>query len=111
MELFLFFFFFLEGGIVDANMIPQNEYQNQQNSTEENICQIKVQTANKESLMIPLRKNQPFKILIASCARQWGVNKSKIKLYFDGEPININDTPESLDLEQEACIDLCISTK
>ncbi|XP_035719738.1 uncharacterized protein CG4449-like isoform X1 [Vespa mandarinia] len=101
----------LEGGIVDANVIPQNEYQNQQNSIEEDICQIKVQTANKESLIIPLKKNQQFKLLIGICARQWGVNKSNIKLYFDGEPINVNDTPESLDFEQEACIDLCISTK
>ncbi|XP_043685718.1 uncharacterized protein CG4449 [Vespula pensylvanica] len=101
----------LEGGIVDADMISQNEYKNRKNSIEENICQIKVQTANKESLMVPLKKNQQFKILIASCARQWGVNKSNIKLYFDGEAINASDTPESLDLEQEACIDLCISTK
>nr|XP_050869361.1 uncharacterized protein LOC127072742 isoform X1 [Vespula vulgaris] len=101
----------LEGGIVDADTISQNEYKNRKNSIEENICQIKVQTANKESLMFPLKKNQQFKILIASCARQWGVNKSNIKLYFDGEAINVSDTPESLDLEQEACIDLCISTK
>ncbi|KAK2575876.1 hypothetical protein KPH14_007247 [Odynerus spinipes] len=96
----------LEGGIVDENMIAQKEQ-----NIEENICQIKVQTANKESIIVPLKKNQPFKILIASCARQWNVSESSIKLYFDGESINVNDTPESLDLEQEACIDLRISTK
>lgn len=101
----------LEGGIIDANLIAHNKHQNPKNIIEENICQIKVQTANKESLMIPLKKNQQFKILIVSCARKWNVSESSIKLYFDGEPINANDTPESLDLEQEACIDLRISTK
>ncbi|KAI4474377.1 hypothetical protein M0802_015632 [Mischocyttarus mexicanus] len=98
----------LEGGIVDANIMSQNNYQNQQNNIEEDICQVKVQTANKESLVIPLKKNQQFQILIASCAREWGIKKSNIKLYFDGDPINDSDTPESLDLEQEACIDLRI---
>ncbi|XP_015176625.1 PREDICTED: uncharacterized protein CG4449 [Polistes dominula] len=98
----------LEGGIVDASIISQNDHQNQQKIIEEDICQIKVQTANKESLVIPLKKNQQFQILIASCAREWNVTKSSIKLYFDGDPINNNDTPESLDLEQEACIDLRI---
>ncbi|XP_043496589.1 uncharacterized protein CG4449 [Polistes fuscatus] len=99
----------LEGGIVDASIISQNDHQNQQKIIEEDICQIKVQTASKESMVIPLKKNQQFQILIATCAREWGVEKSNIKLYFDGDPINNSDTPESLDLEQEACIDLRIT--
>lgn len=79
-------------------------------SNDEDICNIKVQTANKkQSLTIPLKKDEPFKMLFANCAEQFGVKENNLKLYFDGEQINPSDTPESLDLEGEACIDLHIS--
>lgn len=99
----------LDGGIVNADVMAQNEDHNQ--VIEEDICQIKVQITNKESLIVPLKKNQQLKLLTTTCARHWNIDESSIKLYFDGECINFNDTPESLDLEQEACIDLRISTK
>jgi len=79
-------------------------------SNDEDICTIKVQTANKkQSLTIPLKKDQQFKALFVNCAEQLGVKENSLKLYFDGEQINPTDTPESLDLEEEACVDLHIS--
>ncbi|XP_018371428.1 PREDICTED: uncharacterized protein CG4449 isoform X2 [Trachymyrmex cornetzi] len=96
----------LDGGIVNPGMntLPKDE------SNDEDICNIKVQTANKkQSLIIPLKKDEPFKTLFANCAEQLGVKENNLKLYFDGEQINPSDTPESLDLEGEACIDLHIS--
>ncbi|XP_018312674.1 uncharacterized protein CG4449 isoform X2 [Mycetomoellerius zeteki] len=96
----------LDGGIVNPGMntLPKDE------SNDEDICNIKVQTANKkQSLIIPLKKDKPFKLLFANCAEQLGVKENNLKLYFDGEQINPSDTPESLDLEGEACIDLHIS--
>ncbi|XP_018337013.1 PREDICTED: uncharacterized protein CG4449 isoform X1 [Trachymyrmex septentrionalis] len=96
----------LDGGIVNPGMntLPKDE------SNDEDICNIKVQTANKkQSLIIPLKKDEAFKTLFANCAEQLGVKENNLKLYFDGEQINPSDTPESLDLEGEACIDLHIS--
>lgn len=76
-------------------------------SDNKNTCSIKVQTANKkQSLTIVLRKDQQFKALFSNCAEQLGVKESSLKLYFDGEQISPTDTPESLDLEGEACVDL-----
>lgn len=78
---------------------------------DEDVCTIKVQTANKkQSLTIPLKKNEQFKVLFANCAEQLGMKENNLKFYFDGDQISSTDTPESLDLEGEACIDLHIST-
>lgn len=81
------------------------------NGDDDDICNIKVQTANKKkSLTIPLRRNQKFKALFVNCAQQLDLNEGSLKFYFDGEQIDPADTPESLDLEGEACIDLHISS-
>ncbi|XP_018055070.1 PREDICTED: uncharacterized protein CG4449 [Atta colombica] len=96
----------LDGGIVNPGMNTLSKDE----SNDKDICNIKVQTANKkQSLTIPLKKDEPFKMLFANCAEQFGVKENNLKLYFDGEQINPSDTPESLDLEGEACIDLHIS--
>jgi len=97
----------LDGGIVNPGMNKLSE----DKSNDEDICTIKVQTANKkQSLTIPLKKDERFKALFVNCAEQLGLKESNLKLYFDGEQINPTDTPESLDLEGEACVDLHIST-
>ncbi|XP_011876548.1 PREDICTED: uncharacterized protein CG4449 isoform X1 [Vollenhovia emeryi] len=96
----------LDGGIVNPGMNTTEEKNN-----DEDMCSIKVQTANKkQSLTIPLRKDEGFKALFANCAKQLNVKEKDLKFYFDGEQIDPTDTPESLDLEGEACIDLHIST-
>ncbi|KYN00167.1 hypothetical protein ALC62_09046 [Cyphomyrmex costatus] len=98
----------LDGGIVNPGMNTLSKDKEENN--DEDICTIKVQTANKkQSLIIPLKKDEPFKMLFANCSEQLGVKENNLKLYFDGEQINPSDTPESLDLETEACIDLHIS--
>ncbi|CAL1682926.1 unnamed protein product [Lasius platythorax] len=100
----------LDGGIVNPGMNVLSEDKDKNNG-DDNICTIKVQTANKkQSLTIPLKRDQQFKTLFANCAEQLGVKENSLKLYFDGEQIGPTDTPELLDLEGEACIDLHIST-
>lgn len=96
-------FIFTEGGIVNPGMPKLSK----NNSDDKNICSIKVQTANKkQSLTIILRRDQQFKTLFANCAEQLGMTESSLKFYFDGEQISPTDTPESLDLEGEGCVDL-----
>lgn len=102
----------LEGGVINPETIAsQSGCQTNQNEVlDTNLCKIKVQTANKQSLIVTLKKDQRFKAVILSCAEQLNIEESKIKLYFDGEQISKTDTPESLDLEQEACVDLKVVT-
>ena len=74
----------------------------------EDVCRIKVQLSQKNSITVSLQKSHPFKFAILQCATKLNVPDSKLKLYFDGDLISPSDTPDSLDLENEACIDLKI---
>ncbi|XP_032686383.1 uncharacterized protein CG4449 [Odontomachus brunneus] len=99
----------LDGGIVNPGMntLSCKDKDNDENDE----CNIKVQTANKkQSLIVPLKKNQQFRTLFSYCALQLGEDESNLKFHFDGEQIDPTDTPESLDMEGEACIDLRISS-
>lgn len=97
----------LEGGIIKKNnsMISNNVMEKN-----DNICMIKIQTTNKKSLTIFVKRNENFKTLLEKCAQEFNIEKSKIKLYFDGELIAIMDTPDSLEIEDEACFDLQFSS-
>lgn len=76
------------------------------NVSDQDVCKIKVQHSQKESIIVSLQRNLPFKIAILQCATKLNVPASKLKLYFDGDLISPSDTPESLDLEDQACVDL-----
>ena len=93
-----------EGGVMDTEYV--GEKGKAMDDSDEDVCKIKVQKSQKESIMISLQKDQPFKFVILQCAAQLNVPDSKVRLYFDGDLISSDDTPESLDLEQEACVDL-----
>ncbi|XP_043464318.1 uncharacterized protein CG4449 [Leptopilina heterotoma] len=97
----------IDGGVIDL------EFANEQGkgNTDENddTCKIKVQMSQKQSINVNLQKNQPFKNIIHQCATELNICATKIKLYFDGDLIDLSDTPESLDFENEACIDLKLS--
>lgn len=96
----------LDGGIVNPGMKTMVK-----DKDNENVCSVKVQMANKKQpIVILLKKNEQFKALFAKCAEQLGMEEDTLKFYFDGEQIDYSDTPESLDLEGEACIDLHISS-
>ncbi|XP_014482127.1 PREDICTED: uncharacterized protein CG4449 [Dinoponera quadriceps] len=97
----------LDGGIVNPGMRPNTD----KDANENDAYNIKVQTANKkQSLTFPLKKNEQFQALFSYCASHFGEKEGRLKFYFDGEQINPTDTPESLDIEGEACIDLQISS-
>ncbi|XP_015585176.1 uncharacterized protein CG4449 [Cephus cinctus] len=97
----------LEGGISDLQSAGQS---NDNECVDETMCKIKIQLADKRKLVVMLKNDQKFKTVFLSCAEQLKLQESRIKLLFDGEEISDSDTPESLDLEQEACIDLRVLT-
>ncbi|XP_008553861.1 uncharacterized protein CG4449 [Microplitis demolitor] len=94
----------LEGGIINESMLDKKA----EEKIIEPVCKIKIQTGAKKGLSYDLKPNEPFEKLIAYCAEQNNVKVSQIKCYFDGELISSTDTPESLDLEDEGCVDLKI---
>ncbi|XP_017891358.1 uncharacterized protein CG4449 [Ceratina calcarata] len=94
----------LEGGIVKKTGTDS------QNGAEEDIdedtCVIKIQTGAKKKLNIRVKRDETFKSLLEKCSQELEVEELKIKLYFDGELISPTDTPDSLDIEDEACFDI-----
>lgn len=92
-----------EGGIIkkDSTMSQKN----MEGRVDEDVCIIKVQTTSKKSLTIPVKRHEDFKALLAKCAEELKTEESKIRLHFDGELIAVTDTPDSLDIEDEACFD------
>ncbi|XP_076284548.1 DNA repair protein Rad60 isoform X3 [Lasioglossum baleicum] len=93
----------LEGGVVKKDNTKEEKL-------DENVCSIKVQTTNKKSLTIVVKLDDTFENLWKKCSEEFNVEESKIKLYFDGELIAVTDTPDSLDIDDEACFDLRLSS-
>lgn len=100
---------FIDGGIVSPGMRTLCSKDKENKKDKNDACDIKIQTANKkQSLTFSLKKNQQFRTLFSYCALKLSENENNLKFYFDGEQISSTDTPESLDMEGEACIDLRI---
>lgn len=83
---------------------------NAEGKLDEDVRMIKVQTTSKKSLTVTVDRDEDFKALLAKCVQELNVDESKIKLYFDGELVAITDTPDSLEIEDEACFDLRIAS-
>ncbi|XP_031831382.1 DNA repair protein Rad60 isoform X2 [Nomia melanderi] len=92
----------LEGGVIKKDTTEEKP--------DEDACIIKVQTTNKKSLTISVKQDESFKALWEKCAEELNIEEAKMKLYFDGELVKITDTPNSLDIEDEACFDLRLSS-
>lgn len=65
-----------------------------------------MQTTSKKAVTVSVKRDENFETLLEKCAQEYDVDKSKIKLFFDGELVTITDTPDSLEIEDEACFDL-----
>ena len=77
----------------------------------ENIIELKVQSRNKGSqVMISLRPADPMTVLFEKYAEATSTSLNKMTFKFDGEIIEEDDTPTSLDLEGGECIDVHIKS-
>ncbi|EDX14035.1 uncharacterized protein CG4449 isoform X2 [Drosophila simulans] len=71
--------------------------------------QVKVQADKwKYPLVIPMKKTDNFKILFIKCAEELNCDPRSIKLFFDGDVLDPNDTPNNQDMEGNEVIDLKI---
>lgn len=75
----------------------------------ENACKIKVQISDKKSVSIILKNNDTFEVLLQKCSKELGIEESKMKFLFDGDVVDLEDTPETLDLDNEECFDLRVT--
>lgn len=102
-----FILIFIDGGVVSAEMMKKRN-PNEDQEDEEGTCKIKIQTLDKRTLVIKVKHDAPFTSLLQSCSKQLNIPMAKIKFYFDGELVDTDETPESLDIDDEACFDLKI---
>lgn len=71
--------------------------------------QVKVQADKwKHPLVIPMKKTDNFKIIFIKCAEELNCDPRTIKLFFDGDLLDPNDTPNNQDMEGNEVIDLKI---
>ncbi|XP_076638225.1 DNA repair protein Rad60 [Colletes latitarsis] len=98
----------LDGGITEK--VSSVFKKSTEGKINEDVRVIKVQTTNKKNLTIFVNRDENFRALWAKCAQDLNIEESKMKLYFDGELVAITDTPDSLEIEDEACFDLRLTS-
>lgn len=74
-----------------------------------NVIEVKIQSATmKKPILIEINKKESLKILAIKCAEELNVKPSAIQLTFDGDELNLNQTPDDLDMEGGEILDLKI---
>ncbi|XP_016959764.1 uncharacterized protein CG4449 [Drosophila biarmipes] len=69
--------------------------------------QVKVQADKwKQPMVMPMKKKYTFKMLYIKCAEELNCDARHIKLFFDGELLDPEDTPKNQDMEGNELIDL-----
>ena len=78
-------------------------------ATSENMLEFKVQTRNRNSqVIVQIRSEDPMSVLMQKYADATSNDLSKLTFRFDGDNLEEDDTPTSLDLEGGECIDVFI---
>ncbi|XP_017072508.2 uncharacterized protein CG4449 [Drosophila eugracilis] len=73
--------------------------------------QVKVQAAKwKNPMVMSMKKRDTFKMLYIQCAEEMNCDARLIKLFFDGELLDPDDTPKNQDMECNELIDLQIKS-
>ena len=78
-------------------------------NSNENMLELKVQSQNRNAqVVVSMRPEDPMAVLMLKYAEATGIDSSKLKFKFDGEMLEEDDTPSSLELEGRECIDVFI---
>ncbi len=78
-------------------------------SSNETLLELKVQSQNRNAqVVISMRPEDPMTVLMQKYAEATGIDLSKLKFKFDGEMLEEDDTPSSLEFEGGECIDVFI---
>lgn len=69
--------------------------------------ELKIQSSLwKRPMMIALGKGDALRLLVIKCAEELKCDASKVKLRFDGETLDLNATPDDLDMVDGEVLDL-----
>ncbi len=74
------------------------------------IIRLKLQSTEKSGCVtLEINKHSPLKELRAQYAIKMNLNVSQVKFKFDGEILDLDETPVDLELEGGECIDVLVS--
>ncbi|XP_075148109.1 uncharacterized protein LOC142222057 [Haematobia irritans] len=97
---------FIDGRVITALNSPMGAAAPKK-QRDQNKITVKIQSDKwKRPLQIDLQKTDKFRILYIKCSEELSVNIDRLKLSFDGDLLELNDTPADLDLEGGEVIDL-----
>ncbi|XP_016989176.1 uncharacterized protein CG4449 [Drosophila rhopaloa] len=95
----------------DKKLAAKDENNPQALSRKPKKFQLKVQADKwKHPMVMPMKKKDNFKMLYIKCAEELNCDARLIKLFFDGELLDPEDTPKNQDMEGNELIDLQIKS-
>uniref|UniRef100_A0A6G1SFA2 Small ubiquitin-related modifier 2-A n=1 Tax=Aceria tosichella TaxID=561515 RepID=A0A6G1SFA2_9ACAR len=103
------------GTILNAIVIYQSQQPHHSGSTsrpvhDPNVITLKLQDGQRKHLKeFKIAKQEPLSILKEKYAQEFNIDLNRMKLCFDGDPVDDQDTPDSLDIEDECVIDVIVS--
>lgn len=94
----------LTGRIIEGSPIKQKK-----GKKNKNLIKIKLQAAGlKRPVEIEIDKTEAFSAIVGKVAKVLNVNPKDIKLKFDGDIIDMTETPNDLDLEGDEVLDCVV---
>ncbi|KAM7362062.1 DNA repair protein Rad60 [Cochliomyia hominivorax] len=102
-------FQFIDGRVLSNRFTSPGAVAANAKKRDANKITLKIQSDKwKRPLQIDLMKTDKFRILYIKCAEELKLSLDHLKLSFDGELLELNDTPQDLDMEGGEAIDLRI---
>lgn len=94
----------IEGGYVTDGVV---NVAGKMDKTSTQAIQLKIlMQEKKKPLMVAIKKDEPFSILMAKCSEALQLDVKDMRFSFDGDTLKATDTPLSLEFEGGECIDV-----
>ena len=90
------------------NKITENTTDNDKTTEDTNIINIKVVSQDGNEIFFKLKRTTPFRKLMDAYANRTGAGLNTLRFLFDGQRMNEDQTPASLDMEDQDSIDVMI---
>jgi len=87
---------------------PNDNNNNNSGDKKEDYINIKVVNSDENAVFFKLKGTTKLSKVMAAYSSRNGLDKSSIRFTFDGTRINDNDTPDSLEMENEDVIDAMV---
>ena len=96
--------------IIEVQRRVQSQENDSEDDEEENFIELNLRTKDKKStITLKIKRTDKMEILMEKYAEQTKTNVGSSRFIFDGEDLDPDETPESLDLDGGECIDVHLS--